>query len=89
MLVLSRRKNESICLGDNLSVTVLAIRGDLVRIGIEAPRDVPIHRKEVYDAIKREQGDSPRFAATYCSQCGRSFGPGVRGYSHCAQHKGM
>ena len=58
MLVLSRKKNESIVIdvGDKLiTVTVVEVRGDKVRLGIEAPREVPVHRQEVYDAIKREQ----------------------------------
>jgi len=54
MLVLSRKKNESIMVGDTIEVKVIAIEGDTVRIGIEAPRDVEVHRKEVYVAIKEE-----------------------------------
>ena len=53
MLVLSRKKNESIVINDNIVVTVIDIRGDKVRLGFTAPNDVPIHRKEVYEAIKR------------------------------------
>ncbi len=51
MLVLSRKKNESIIISDNITVTVIEIRGDKVRLGIEAPKDVSVHRREVYDAI--------------------------------------
>jgi carbon storage regulator len=54
MLVLSRKKNESIIINDNIQIVVVEIRGDKVRLGIEAPREVPVHRKEVYDAIQRE-----------------------------------
>jgi carbon storage regulator len=54
MLVLSRQRNESIVIGDNIIVTVVDIRGDKVRLGIEAPSEIPVHRKEVYEAIKRE-----------------------------------
>jgi len=54
MLVLSRQKNESILIGDDVDITVVDIRGDKVRLGIKAPREVNVHRKEVYDAIKRE-----------------------------------
>ncbi len=55
MLVLSRKKNESIVINDNIMITIVEIRGDKVRLGIEAPRDVPVHRREVLDAILREQ----------------------------------
>jgi len=51
MLVLSRKKNESIVIDNNIVVTVVEIRGDKVRLGIVAPKDVPVHRQEVYDAI--------------------------------------
>jgi carbon storage regulator len=53
MLVLSRKKNESIVIDDRIVITVVEVRGDKVRLGIEAPRDVPIHRSEVYEAIRR------------------------------------
>ncbi len=56
MLVLSRKKDESIIIRENIVVTVVDIRGDKVRLGIEAPRDVRVHRREVYDAIKRSEG---------------------------------
>ena len=60
MLVLSRRKNESIMLGDDVIVTVVDIRGDNVRIGIQAPSELPVHRCEVYDAIQRQKaGQEP------------------------------
>ncbi len=55
MLVLSRKKDESIIINDNIVVTVVDIRGDKVRLGFDAPRDVPIHRQEVYDAIRRSE----------------------------------
>lgn len=56
MLVLSRHRNEQIVIGDNIIINVVDIRGDKVRIGIEAPKNVTVHRKEVYDAIKRNEG---------------------------------
>ncbi len=55
MLVLSRKKNESIIINDNITIVVVEIRGDKVRLGIEAPKEVSVHRKEVYDAIKRNE----------------------------------
>ena len=54
MLVLSRKKNESIMIGENIIITVVDIRGDKVRLGIDAPTEIPVHRQEVYEAIQRE-----------------------------------
>ena len=54
MLVLSRQKDQTIIIGDDIEITVVAIRGDKVSLGINAPRSIAVHRKEVYDAIKRE-----------------------------------
>jgi len=54
MLVLSRQRDESIMIGDNVVVTIVDIRGDKVRLGIEAPSEIPVHRQEVYEAIQRE-----------------------------------
>ncbi len=55
MLVLSRKKNESIVINNEITIVVVEIRGDKVRLGVEAPREVPVHRREVYDAIQRNQ----------------------------------
>lgn len=55
MLVLSRKKNEIITIGDNVEIVVVEIRGDKVRLGIAAPKEVPVHRKEIYEAIKRNE----------------------------------
>jgi carbon storage regulator len=55
MLVLSRKKDEKIVIGDKITIMVIEIRGDKVRLGIDAPRDITVHREEVYEAIKREQ----------------------------------
>jgi carbon storage regulator len=54
MLVLSRQRDETIMIGDDVEVSIVDIRGDKVRLGINAPRHIAVHRKEVYDAIKRE-----------------------------------
>ena len=63
MLVLSRKKNESIVINNDITIVVVEIRGDKVRLGVEAPKEVPVHRREVYDAIKRNElaqgGNSP------------------------------
>ncbi len=56
MLVLSRKTDESLMVGDDIEITVVAIRGDKVRIGIAAPRELPIHRKEIWLEIKRQEG---------------------------------
>ena len=63
MLVLSRQRDEAIVIGDDIEITIVDIRGDKVRLGINAPRQVKVHRKEVYEAIKREN--------TSASQVGR------------------
>ena len=55
MLVLSRERGETVNIGDEIEVTVIDIRGDKVRLGVSAPRHVTVHRKEVYDAIKRQK----------------------------------
>ena len=53
MLVLSRKKNESIVINNDITIVVVEIRGDKVRLGVDAPKEVPVHRQEVYKAIKR------------------------------------
>jgi carbon storage regulator len=60
MLVLSRHRDETIMIGDSIEITVVDIKGDKVRIGINAPREIQVHRKEVYDSIKRENTDASR-----------------------------
>jgi len=55
MLVLSRQKDESIIIGDNIEITIVDVRGDKVRLGINAPREISVHRKEIYEAIQREK----------------------------------
>jgi carbon storage regulator len=54
MLVLSRQRDESIIIGDNVVITVVDVRGDKVKLGIEAPREISVHRREVYEAILKE-----------------------------------
>jgi len=55
MLVLSRQKDESIIIGDNVEITIVDVRGDKVRLGITAPKEISVHRREVYEAIQREK----------------------------------
>ena len=60
MLVLSRQRDESIMIGDDVEITIVDVRGDKVRLGITAPKSIPVHRREVYDAIQREKsGNKP------------------------------
>lgn len=58
MLVLSRQRDETIMIGDEIEITVVDIRGDKVRLGINAPRTIQVHRKEVYEAIRRENAEA-------------------------------
>ncbi|MEM1354267.1 MAG: carbon storage regulator CsrA [Planctomycetota bacterium] len=58
MLVLSRQRDETIMIGDEVEITIVDIRGDKVRLGINAPRTVQVHRKEVYEAIRRENAEA-------------------------------
>ena len=58
MLVLSRRKDESIMIGDDVEITIVDIRGDKVRLGITAPKTISVHRREVYEAIQREKNQN-------------------------------
>ena len=60
MLVLSREKDGSIMIGDDIEITIVDIRGSRVRIGINAPKSIPVHRKEVYDAIQKEKADAEK-----------------------------
>jgi len=55
MLVLSRQRDESIMIGDDVEITIVDVRGDKVRLGITAPKKIPVHRREIYDAIQREK----------------------------------
>ena len=72
MLVLSRHRDESIMIGDDVVVTIVDIRGDKVRLGIEAPQDIPVHRQEVYEAIKRENEKAARLQPAETREVGTS-----------------
>ena len=60
MLILTRRVGESLMIGDDISVTVLGIRGNQVRIGVNAPKDVSVHREEIYERIQQEKSGGSR-----------------------------
>jgi len=70
MLVLSRQRDQSIIIGDNIVVTVVDVRGDKVRLGIDAPTEIPVHRREVYEAIQRENLRASRLEAKDVDQLG-------------------
>ena len=57
MLILTRRVGESLVIGDDVTVTVLGIKGNQVRIGVKAPKDVPVHREEIFERIRVERGE--------------------------------
>jgi carbon storage regulator len=78
MLVLSRQRDETIMIGDDIEVTVVDIRGDKVRLGINAPKEISVHRKEVYDAIRRENRAAAQVKPEDLSGLGK-ISPGPRG----------
>lgn len=67
MLVLSRYKDQSIYIGDDIVVTIVDVRGDRIRLGIEAPATVPVHRQEIYEAIQRENAASDADEDAVCA----------------------
>ena len=76
MLVLSRHRDESIMIGDDVVVTIVDIRGDKVRLGIDAPTSIPVHRQEVYEAIQRENQQAAKTDPTDARQLGNSESSG-------------
>ena len=64
MLVLTRETNQSIMIGDDIEIVVVAVRGGKVRLGINAPRHVPVHRKEIYEIILREKTEGGKTSGT-------------------------
>ena len=87
MLVLSRQRDETIMIGDDIEVTVVDIRGDKVRLGINAPREVSVHRKEVYDAIRRENRAAAQVKPEDISGLGK-LAPGAKDQSASSAHPG-
>ncbi len=57
MLILTRRVGETVVIGDNVTVTVLGVKGNQVRLGVNAPKEIPVHREEIFERIKRERAD--------------------------------
>jgi len=57
MIVMSRQRDESIMIGDDVEIIIVDVRGDKVRLGITAPKSIPVHRREIYDAIQREKAE--------------------------------
>jgi carbon storage regulator len=72
MLVLSRQKDETIIIGDDIEITVVDIRGDKVRLGVSAPKSISVHRKEVYDAIRRENREAAQVKPEDLSGLGKA-----------------
>ena len=64
MLILTRKVGETLMIGDEIEVTILSLKGNQVRIGVNAPKDVPVHREEIYDRIKREQAGTGNEASS-------------------------
>jgi carbon storage regulator len=79
MLVLSRQRDESIMIGDNIVITIVDIRGDKVRLGINAPAEIPVHRQEVYEAIQRENLRASRLEPKDTRGIGKPAGPASSG----------
>lgn len=73
MLVLTRRLNESIMIGDEVEVSIVEIKGDQVKLGISAPKEINVHRKEIYEAIQRENIDASRSVINRMSRLGGIF----------------
>lgn len=71
MLVLTRNRDESIMIGDQIVVTVVDVRGDKVRLGITAPRDISVHRQEIYEAIRRENQKASRLGPREIREIGK------------------
>jgi len=94
MLVLSRQRDESIMIGDDVEVTILDVRGDKVRLEITAPKNIPIHRREIYDAIQREkaqktaENDIPKKGRELHFYCFGIYGSDIKGQNSYVRDSG-
>ena len=79
MLVLSRKKDESIVINNDITIVVVEIRGDKVRLGVEAPKEVPVHRREVFEAIARGETLDPASSADVSGSAGEPEAGGPAG----------
>ncbi len=82
MLVLSRQRDETIMIGDDIEITIVDIRGDKVRLGITAPNTIPVHRKEVYEAIQRENREAAKVRAEDLPKGAKPAGSPAPGVTH-------
>lgn len=76
MLILTRRVGEAVMIGNEVTITVLGVKGNQVRIGINAPKDVAVHREEIFERIKREHGDDSPEVAGHAAPLGHGNGNG-------------
>lgn len=78
MLVLTRKPNQSIIIGDDVEITIVDIQGDKVKLGVSAPRSIPVYRKEVYEAIQKENIEAARAKVTDLSSITKLYQPGSK-----------
>jgi carbon storage regulator len=82
MLILTRRVGETVMIGNDVTVTVLGVKGNQVRVGVNAPRDVAVHREEIFERIKREEQDGNVAAPSASRPAARANGHAANGVDH-------